>query len=847
MLACTIIMLAKLRSNQRMPYTNVNTTIPYPAERLVEYTEALAVLTTDRSRETLPLRINQNNTALDAIFIPLHHDSDVNQDLANIITIISSQHVKNVIFLCGSAVSMKSIVAHLPASSATQWTAITGDFKKYFDEVGLSTPKSKLAYGKHRDISEKRNFAISLSKKMNWDSIMFLDGDIHITDRTIRLASELMQSSIGVVGFRANEFPDHSALSHIYRELVGELGTFIGSGAMAIKITNEMPFFPTVYNEDWLFMLPYTLIQDGISYAGEVIQSRYDPFRVTDHHLRAYTEEVGEILAESLFNLCIQLRKNTELSSSVFDAAARIHTRADRAYWDASICHRLLFTREMLDTVNNSDDQYRAMLTSINASSKHYTDPNIADAISTDALEEWLTHWKNDIIRWNTYLGSLPHAHNLHDAISSYSVPFKMIGFYTTVERADRVVQQPAPTKNTLKTTPLQSRTVADGVNFSHYIQTSILQNNDIGRISHAADTYEIVALSASQPVRIRSSSFLAITLEYNADIEAAVHAIQKIVSGMPHPSNTAIVLWVFGDSITRSQYQIYMRMLVGRLLTTTTCKTLPICIPAQCPGTFNEYKCKTIFDDLLLFIWKNDMRTARLVQCVNMAGEILYTFNRDRIEHVIQGVNEHRLDAQPAIVNASHSLTNSQNSIAKYIIGSYDYPHLSTVARAKDYVSHKAASYNTARLSRQLKKLGLNLTQTDILHYNLLSCISKTEVLVSDVKRLYYIDTTKLTDLKKFSELVEVELRRASRLPSMVVIVAQNSDHTAVMQREVEKLLGSISLPIIPRAYIYDLSLVQQIFPGKYTRGGLVLVLRFYFWLFNHKRWLFIRKVTLK
>jgi len=839
-------MSTKLRDEQRTPYINVNTTIPYPAERLVEHTEALDILTTDRSRATLPLRIHHYNALLDAIFIPLHYDKDINQGLANTIATISSQNVENVVFLCGKDISTKMIMAYLPTGSVTQWTVIAGDFKKYFNEVGLSTSKSKLAYSKYRDISEKRNFAISLSKKMNWGSIMFLDGDIHITERTIRFTSELMQSATGVVGFRANDFPDHSALSHIYRESTGSLGTFIGAGAMAIKITNEMPFFPTVYNEDWLFMLPYTLIQDGISYAGEVIQSQYDPFRITDHHLRAYSEEVGEILAESLFNLCIQLRKDAQLSSSVMDAVVRIHADADRTYWDASICHRLLFTRKLLESVNSSDTRYKAMVTSINASSRRYTEPDAAGVISTDALEEWLSLWKNDTVTWNAYLSSLPQARNLHEAVCSYSVPFQIMGIHTTPEKTGSVAQ-PIPTNYSFEAALPQSRTVADGLNFSHYIQTHILHSADIGRIALATDAYEITAVSPSQPIYIRSSSFLAITLEYDADIEVAVRSIQKIIDNTQHPSSVAIALWVFGDNITRSQYQIYMRILVGRLLTTVTCKSLPIFIPVQCPGTFNEYKCKTMFDDLLLLIWKKDIWTARLVQCVNMSGEILFTFNRDRIGDAVHSLHDHRLDTQPDMINISHPLASGQNSIAQYIIGSYDYPHLSIIARVRDYVSHQAATYNTARLNRQLNKLGLNLTQTDTLHYNLLPCLSKTDVLVSEVKKLYYIDTTKLTHFIKFSELVEVHLKRASRSPSMVVIIAPDSERALSIRHEVKNLLESINMSTVPRVYVYNLALMQQIFPGKYTRRGLVLVLRFYFWLFNHKRWLFVRHVTLK
>lgn len=242
-------------------HANVNTLLAYPVERNQNKTDALDLLTSDYSKWTSALRSADSLPTLDVVVIPLIHTyPELIKNLTRVIAQLDRCNVSNVLFLCSGNVDVHYIARLLPTSaSSTNWIALQGDYHGFEDSIGLKSRGSTLCYGTSKDIAEKRNFAISLSQRMRWQTLFFLDCDVTIGDRDLRVARELLTDAPGVVGFRANDFPDNSASSHIYRYLGGSVGTFIGSGALAINVSSSVPFFPSIYNEDWLFMLPYSI------------------------------------------------------------------------------------------------------------------------------------------------------------------------------------------------------------------------------------------------------------------------------------------------------------------------------------------------------------------------------------------------------------------------------------------------------------------------------------------------------------------------------------------------------------------------------------------------------------
>lgn len=105
------------------------------------------------------------------------------------------------------------------------------------------------------------------------------------------------------VGWTLSRFDDNSVVGHARRRAGMGQDIFIGGGALLVRCTAQVPFFPDVYNEDWLFLIQLAATSPdhrrALGWAGRVHQCPYDPFRSA----RARSEEAGEILGEGLMNL----------------------------------------------------------------------------------------------------------------------------------------------------------------------------------------------------------------------------------------------------------------------------------------------------------------------------------------------------------------------------------------------------------------------------------------------------------------------------------------------------------------------------------------------------------------
>ncbi|MFI7588081.1 hypothetical protein ACIB24_13515 [Spongisporangium articulatum] len=152
----------------------------------------------------------------------------------------------------------------------------------------------------HADTAAKRNVGLRLARRLGWRRVLFLDDDVVDLPRSQVLAAAGAMEGAGLraVGWALADFPDNSVICHLRREVRLEQGIFIGGGALLVDTLGEVPFFPPVYNEDWLFL--HDPVREGrVTMAGEVGQEAFNPFKVR----RARREEFGDILAEGLFGL----------------------------------------------------------------------------------------------------------------------------------------------------------------------------------------------------------------------------------------------------------------------------------------------------------------------------------------------------------------------------------------------------------------------------------------------------------------------------------------------------------------------------------------------------------------
>lgn len=181
--------------------------------------------------------------------------------------------------------------------------------------------------------------------------MLFLDDDIARADGACTLdragleraiAATRADPSLSAVGWTLEDFDDNSVVGHARRLAGLPQQIFIGGGALLLRCDEQTPFFPEIYNEDWLFLIALMLNNRSLGWAGRVRQVPYDPFVVR----RACSEEAGDILGEALMNLWED------------DGPGMWATAASPAFWRQSLmARRTVVERTAALLANVGDDR----------------------------------------------------------------------------------------------------------------------------------------------------------------------------------------------------------------------------------------------------------------------------------------------------------------------------------------------------------------------------------------------------------------------------------------------------------------------------------------------------------
>ena len=173
---------------------------------------------------------------------------------------------------------------------------------------------------KVNDVGRKRNLALLLAAGLRWPNALLLDDDMFavvdgdgerhrphprtLDEQTLRSAVRAVREGGNLaVGWAARGFDDNSVLCRIAAEMGEPQDQFIGAGALLVPVDSRTAFFPSIYNEDWLFLLGLRRhrvadrreLLDG----GDVHQDEYPAYLAS----RAAAEELGDVLGEGLASL----------------------------------------------------------------------------------------------------------------------------------------------------------------------------------------------------------------------------------------------------------------------------------------------------------------------------------------------------------------------------------------------------------------------------------------------------------------------------------------------------------------------------------------------------------------
>jgi hypothetical protein len=240
-------------------------------------------------------------------------------------------------------------------------------------------------FDRRTDTSLKRNLGLLMSAVAGWERIVYVDDDVTIP-RPDDLGDAVgLLDSYSAVGLSISGFPDNSVVCHAYRTAGGDQDTFIGTGTLAVGRTSFTSFFPSIYNEDWFFLLNNRGLTPT-AVTGLAIQQPYDPYRDV---LRACTEEFGDCLAEGLFGL---------LDNGHRLADARI------PYWRMFLAQRRRFIHEVIAMVgateleNTSKERMSASLEAALERNRH---------IQPQLCVEFMSAWRADRRVWRRHVESM--------------------------------------------------------------------------------------------------------------------------------------------------------------------------------------------------------------------------------------------------------------------------------------------------------------------------------------------------------------------------------------------------------------------------------------------------------
>jgi hypothetical protein len=318
----------------------------------------------------------------------------------------------------------------------------------------LIADTSNLVRARDSDTNTKRNLAIVVARRCGWTRLLFLDDDVRDIGHTVvRRAERLLADPSGVtqaVGWAFDDFPDNSIVCHAYRRAGGAQSTFIGGGALAIKVGPDTPFFPLMYNEDWLFMLPLMLRGPSyLAWAGCLRQVGFDPYRKPKDAVR---QEAGDALAEGLFRL--------------LHIGQPLERAMEPGYWKDALSHRRKMIVDVRDALRDLEhpDTGRAIAALDRALLMRHR-----ATLWPVELSKWVTDWRADLTRWRSWLERLPAADSVEAALQDVGLDaYSPGGHKAAVRQAWRACKRAITlgAGTVTKVTDSNPRNALDGVNY---------------------------------------------------------------------------------------------------------------------------------------------------------------------------------------------------------------------------------------------------------------------------------------------------------------------------------------------------------------------------------------------
>lgn len=341
-----------------------------PSSRDSFHIESHAALLEQSNGDVGPYR------ALDAIVVPTIRPQSLQAaavladqiGCAFVVLCSTPEQARRALSGCGS-VNEDVLVSWVPQPVDENWLSF----------LTSAHPENNVERSCHADIARKRNVGLLLARLCGWRTMMFLDDDIRdLTPGAVSRAAALT-SHFQSIGFNISYYLDNSTICHGYRLVGGKQNIFPGGSALVVDVEQCDTLFPSIYNEDWLFLFD-AVQKRSVTVAG-----------------------VLSLIAEGLYRLIHE-------GVNVCDATS--------VYWQCVLERRFQLIEHIATRLVVRDGPIiGSALMSLAAARKRLA------AISPLACVSYIHAWRTDLDAWRRTLIGMPTIGNLPDAAKFLELP----------------------------------------------------------------------------------------------------------------------------------------------------------------------------------------------------------------------------------------------------------------------------------------------------------------------------------------------------------------------------------------------------------------------------------------
>lgn len=824
----------------------------YPTGRMNVAGWHLRGVTRDATEYVGPFRPNAAKK-VGAIIVPTSRKvSSIEKYLRHALD-VAQQLGLPLVVLCSKRSNSRDFAALADTYDKLSWVAIDGPFTGR-DMVGFkfSCNESPLSLRKTMDLSAKRNFGLNFAKHMGWETVLFVDDDIVLTADYVTKVANLHRDGAALIASNTREYPDNSVVLGAYRETYDRLDNFINSNSLLVKIDEAVGFYPRIYNEDWLFIIPYIIKNRDIVWAGSVKQKKYNPFE----KMRALEEEPGDLLAEGLMRLVVDIIKSARPDDTYEALLENLQRRADKAFWEREILQRAVLIQDLLKNISSLSlhpIKARRMRASLKESLFALLGDGVREGLSADALVAWVHAWMIDLNRWMSYKPKAAKHTKLGGVLRELKLTSRSLyNEVPGVSLRPQFTDASGASKDHLSSLPIKNRSTAHqkGIASTHKLAMYMERKQlSLKRIVDMADRLRydrpVRSLTGNKPV-----GTIAIVVHAFENPDTVSNGVKEILSLNAKESPLHCIVWISpGVGHRQRELKAYREYITARLMFETAGSNVRLlsCIARTPTSNLHEH-IEELARTIGLAYWKNAIDSVdHPLHVVNSMNEVL---SSGTVSDYLQANN-----------------TTSTKSLKRYFAELYSVPTLARLQSPDDYFAaarlrkrflrntlttqtkflewRLTHSYRpTSLLAKSMKRAGKSLVDIDDQNYNLLIHGSHQIDIVANVHNVICLPVYEDDSVQYIRSALEFVLRNATRgrkrtgrtIEVMLAICGSGEFKDLIVKRKriVEDVVTLFEMP----AGVYLTSTIVANMPENVEKEAIrqcEALIRYEHWLENH------------